>query len=807
MTSGVIEYQPQPEPRASRRVHYLLLILIVLLGGGLRFFKLDQPAIWGDEALTYSRICGSYQDLIDILQFDGFVPLHYELYQWIAAGMPMRGRLEQAPTHPLTFAQRFLASRAAAPATQPAAKHILIGEQSLVADGVKMTPLVMRLVPAIAGTLTIPAIYFLAIQIARRRVALTAALFAACSAYLLNYSRDAKMYMHFWLFCTLSVACLLWWLRVRTPLAWLCWIASSLAMCGLHAAGAVVLGIELIIFLSRDPQWWTAGAIFLLGFISTGLLHGQTNFFSRHFDDRWLAAGAALLFGLVVYLMQRRKRWKTAVFFLLGMCVILSGIGGYYLNFNRFKQDIDEGDWRRDSRIGWIDEYNRGRDGGDLVQYAATSFLLSWEWTMPQQERFMEPRTLKMLHGATYGIAGLLAIGLVCWSVRKNPRAARPSPPAKARSPKALVGRPMLWVAGWIVVPTYAFYCISMAPTSLLKHDQWLPGFESPNQLMIDLAGIAGFGPRVMQATTSFLSSLCHPFALSASQQFRNLLDAIEVDQPWRFSIILMLSAIWIFFMARARKLLGVAGAALVIYTLCGGSYLILSEMNHQAMLAHSTWHSIWIPRYMGFIWPAIAVAVAAMLCAIPTRPLRYGAIGFVIAVNLVMFWARIYHSEPPTDLICADTFAASPIASTTRTYTGVHFVFGQFVVTGVAPGEGLYMSNAWKYYMVVLSGMKITPLEFRMPGSARFFVGLRTWRDFSQSQIVADLHKSPNIDHVVVWDEVPVNGPDLNQNDLLKPQLGGNWQRTSERIFPSFDHWSWKKLYDARRREYVKVK
>src|SRR5437868_7876688 len=99
----------------------------------------------------------------------------------------------------------------------------------LINGGVKMTQQIMRFVPALAGTLMAPAMYFLAIHLVDRKRALLAALFAATSAYLLVYSRDAKMYSHFWLMCTLSVACLLWWLRVRTRVAWLCWIASSIA--------------------------------------------------------------------------------------------------------------------------------------------------------------------------------------------------------------------------------------------------------------------------------------------------------------------------------------------------------------------------------------------------------------------------------------------------------------------------------------------------------------------------------------------------------------------------------------------------
>jgi glyoxylate/hydroxypyruvate reductase A len=38
----------------------------------------------------------------------------------------------------------------------------------------------------------------------------------------------------------------------------------------------------------------------------------------------------------------------------------------------------------------------------------------------------------------------------------------------------------------------------------------------------------------------------------------------------------------------------------------------------------------------------------------LPTKPLRYGAIGFLVAVNLVQFGARLRRSEPPTDLLGA---------------------------------------------------------------------------------------------------------------------------------------------------------
>jgi uncharacterized membrane protein len=145
-----------------------ILFILTIIAAVLRFAALDRPSLWGDEAWTFSRVCGSYKEMLDLVSFAGFAPLHYELYWWIG--------------------------------------HHLA----------KLTPIVMRLVPAIAGTLMVPAVYFLARQLVSVRTALVAALFATVSAYLLVYSRDAKMYMHFWLMCTLSRGCFLWWLNELT---------------------------------------------------------------------------------------------------------------------------------------------------------------------------------------------------------------------------------------------------------------------------------------------------------------------------------------------------------------------------------------------------------------------------------------------------------------------------------------------------------------------------------------------------------------------------------------------------------------
>src|SRR5205807_761314 len=103
-------------------------------------------------------------------------------------------------------------------------------------------------------------------------------------------------------------------------------------------------------------------------------------------------------------------------------------------------------------------------------------------------------------------------------------------------------------------------------------------------------------------------------------------------------------------------------------------------------------WHSLWMPRYLGLVWPAFAIAIASLLWRLPTRPLRYGAIGFFVLVNLAQFAVRLHQSEPPTELLARDMLASG----NTRTYLLGNFVEGW----GARPGEGLYMSVAWRYYM-----------------------------------------------------------------------------------------------------------
>src|SRR5215203_5828831 len=65
-------------PPRPQNWHLWALLALTLFAGVLRFGFPDRPGLWIDEAFTFWRVSGTYQELIDILQSDGFMPLHYE---------------------------------------------------------------------------------------------------------------------------------------------------------------------------------------------------------------------------------------------------------------------------------------------------------------------------------------------------------------------------------------------------------------------------------------------------------------------------------------------------------------------------------------------------------------------------------------------------------------------------------------------------------------------------------------------------------------------------------------------------------
>ena len=459
----------------SRGIGALLVLLVLTVAAGvIRFSYLDRPPLWGDEARVYYRICGTYEQMLEPLKEDGFVPLHYEL-NWV------------------------------------------IGHFH------KPTPLVIRFVPALCGTLFIPAIYFLARQLLPRSTALLAAALGACSAFLIFYSRDAKMYMDTWLFVTLNAGCALRWLRTHRSTAWLCWIATGCAACGLHPTSAVVVGVSLLMLLT-----------------------------------------------------QKHLHWKQAVWWVIGARLIVSGPVGYYTKFNLWNQRVEENGWNN-SGIEWVDFENRGKDGIDLVRSTGTSYLMGWSWPQPDDEQFILPWLVSGPKLCSQILLTILIVALFPWPLATRPRREMDSPPQPQ-------WRVFLWLGAWIVLPAYVFYCHS------------IDDFVSPVDWLTT-------------ATASIPSILIrHPWMWYA-------MGFVAAGGVVAAAVCISASRPVI-----VRGLQWIATAA-ALWAACYGIFRICIVLALDAQLENRPWHSIWIPRYIGFVWPAIALATAALIMRLPTRP------------------------------------------------------------------------------------------------------------------------------------------------------------------------------------------
>src|SRR6185295_8377834 len=98
-----------------------------------------------------------------------------------------------------------------------------------------------------------------------KRTSLVVALFTACSAYMMVYSHDAKMYMMLWLFVALGMGGLLWWFRTETRIAWLVGVLGSLCIGGMHAPGLVVLALQPMFLITQRRMHWKKLVAFVAG--------------------------------------------------------------------------------------------------------------------------------------------------------------------------------------------------------------------------------------------------------------------------------------------------------------------------------------------------------------------------------------------------------------------------------------------------------------------------------------------------------------------------------------------------------------
>ncbi len=734
------------EPGPNRWWALAILALITAAGGALRFFWLDRPVLWWDEVATYSRVTGTFETLMGILQEQGFVPGHYIAY-W-ALG-----------------------------------KVTLLDAWS------------MRLIPAVAGTLFIPAMYFLARQMFDRRVALVAAGFGAASAYALTYSRDAKMYMATWLFVTVSVACLLHFLRSKRKLMLLGWVGSGVLAVMFHATAIIVIALT----------------------------------------------------PLMVPAMGRQLRKRDPVYLVVGLVLIFAGPAWYYFFYNSYiartgivaaptATELDDRERTRwnNSGLQWVEEHNRGWTGPGLTLNSAAGYLLGLQW--PGDRHTPDPRGfdrelppwIRPATSAAMGVVvGLLALGALPWLGLSRRRAETPddaqqTPDLDPRPPTPGPGalpvpwyRSAWWLGLWLVLPTYGMvYCRSFAD------------FQTPGDWLIAAWGLLGawwlLALALMAALGAALArwrwaaivvasglglAVAATLTLAAVQGGVRWLPAWGevLAQPYLLWPVIVAgpAVLWAFSALTLKGRLIKTAQLLALIVLMLGLCQLAAEgwkflwARHAAEHPDQPWVSIWMPRYLGIVLPAVLAASAALLMRLPTRWLRWSAIGLVIALNLTQGLARIVlDTEPPVDAVARDVWAARGDEAPMLMALNLRDDGGR--------------SNNWfrhwrpNFYLYAEAGYADDTDRYRR-GQIRRDHDLRFPVRPTVNWLARRAAQRDTLTVIVVWQRFPSHTPQTD-DDPLAAALGDGWRFVGERVYLTRQFWTWREGDWYRRREYQRL-
>jgi hypothetical protein len=206
---------------------------------------------------------------------------------------------------------------------------------------------------------------------------------------------------------------------------------------------------------------------------------------------------------------------------------------------------------------------------------------------------------------------------------------------------------------------------------------------------------------------------------------------------------------------------------------------------------------SLWVPRYLGFIWPPMAIGLVILIHRLPTRGLRIAALIGVIGLNLFNFSLRMFaDNEPPVDKVVDDISTARSDPKHVHTVAAIS-------VGNFGPGGGSLQSYVGEYYL------ELDHIRHKLvvPSASDFhdFAGVQLYdfdSDLSAGHLHQILQEQPKLHELIIWTGAQ---PDENPQppDDIAAQLGDHWKLTHDNFFFARDHWSWRTLFTTRRRVY----
>ena len=292
--------------RENRFYQTILLVLVTLLAGGLRFYKLGEWSFWGDEYITVRKA-------IDI--FGG-------------------GVTRLSPSMLST--------------------HVVLGKLGV-------TEWNARLVSASVGVISVPILFWLVKRLFNSYAALIAALLLAVSPWHIYWSQNARFYTTLLLFFTLALLFFYWALEEDRP--W--FMVLSLFFFGLASierllsvfliptfVGYIIL-IKICRYESPPGLKWRNLAIYfvpgLLGLVALILLNpsiqdperGARSFGFVNNNPLWILSGLGFYLGIPLIVMAifgglRLWTWRNRLGLLLSLMALVPLLSLMFISFFQY---------------------------------------------------------------------------------------------------------------------------------------------------------------------------------------------------------------------------------------------------------------------------------------------------------------------------------------------------------------------------------------------------------------------------------------------------------------------------------------
>jgi hypothetical protein len=199
--------------------------------------------------------------------------------------------------------------------------------------------------------------------------------------------------------------------------------------------------------------------------------------------------------------------------------------------------------------------------------------------------------------------------------------------------------------------------------------------------------------------------------------------------------------------------------------------------------------HDVWNARYLGIVWPAVAVLAALALQRLPLPWLRAGGIALLLGVNLVQYGLRLgLESGVPVDLIARDVATAKNSEGGVRTVVAV----GNDPDRPSLGGNGGIFDFPGKYYLSLALDKQYPPQRLRSEPAQKLF-HLET----------GPANTPATVGRLIVWTDGPPARRDAD--DPVLKSLGPGWSRALAREHAVRDFWCWRRMFRCTRSVYVR--